>query len=81
MLNSKSMVQIAGFGLHSGASAIGLIPATSFFLFSGELLRLRFVIGFDFGLAGSEATITTGGCTVASHEIPAVFSVGIRTPS
>lgn len=65
---------------HSGASAIGLIPATIFILFSGELLLLRLGIGLAFCCTGIECN-TKGGCLVASHEIPAVFSAGTLTSS
>lgn len=69
---------------HSGASAIGLIPSTTFFLFNGELLLLLFGAGWAFlltiGKDGKDCN-TSGGCLVCSHGINSVrISDGILIP-
>ncbi len=63
------------FTFHSGASAIGLMLSVAFFLLSGELL-LRFEVDRPLGCWAGIECKTTGGCLVASHEMPAVFSAG-----
>lgn len=72
------------YARHSGASAIGLIPNTIFFLFNGELLLLLFGVGCAFlaatGTDGKECN-TSGGCLVCSHEMNSVrMSEGILMP-